>query len=894
MVDDMIRLFEQDATSFATNGIGSLPDATKCEVTEERNGSFELEMEYHISGRRYSELELRRIIVAKPNAYADPQPFRIYYISKPINGVVTVKAEHISYDMSGYPVAPFNASSASDALSKAASYAITSHPFTFQTDISDTTELAFTVPMSMRSLIGSDEGSVLDVYGGEWEFDGFKAILHAERGEDRGVTVRYGKNMTDLTQEENCSEVYTAVYPFWYSDDWGLIELPEKTVACGGTYNYTRILTLDLSREWDNTYEWADEYPSEDEIRWLAEDYIEENEVGVPKVSLTVSFAQLSESGEYAQLALLETVRLCDTVRVEFPELGVSSSSKCIKTTYDALTGKYVSIELGEAKSDLATSIASHNSEVEEKIAERPTMTFMDQAVDNATQLVTGGLGGYVVIRASSGTHPDEILIMNTPDITTATKVWRWNKGGLGYSPNGYNGPYTTAITQDGAIVADFITAGHMLADIIQGGTFVVGGFDNKDGTIEVRNASNTLLVKMGVDGLQFYNSGGEVITDIIDGRVTTSYVNALEVKAGSVDAEDINAGTITGMTIKGSTITAGGTSSGVIEVRDASNTLLIKLSKDGLEFYNSGGEVITDIIDGRVTTSYVNALKVKAGSVDAENITGTTITGKTISGGTITIGDTFSVSDGDVSITGDLTSNGSIKVTNPRTGGTATISYGEIAFKGNEITGDEMVPVTSMLGGMGLEFDVSAMTLSKYVNVGEIQATSHIYTPKLSAESVYTYAINCFYGYINYTGYGDVVTDAPNLFIGTKDNIRKTSGSSRRWKHDITTDISEELDPHRLYDINVVQFKFNDDYLDAEDVNYGKDVIGLIAEDVYEKYPIGASYDFDEDGEAVCSDWNYRYILPAMLKLLQEQKRMLDSQQAEIAELKAIISESG
>ena len=104
MVDSLIRLFESTATTFQSNGLGGLSDASKCEVVEERNGSFELEMEYHISGRRYSDLKLRRIIVAKPNPYSDPQPFRIYSISKPINGLVTIKAEHISYDMSGYPV----------------------------------------------------------------------------------------------------------------------------------------------------------------------------------------------------------------------------------------------------------------------------------------------------------------------------------------------------------------------------------------------------------------------------------------------------------------------------------------------------------------------------------------------------------------------------------------------------------------------------------------------------------------------------------------------------------------------------------------------------------------------------------------------------------------------
>ena len=486
MVDSLIRLFESTATSFQTNGLGGLSEALKCEVVEERNGSFELEMEYHISGRRYSDLKLRRIIVAKPNPYSEPQPFRIYDISKPINGLVTIKAEHISYDMSGYPVSPFSVSDVKAAISNTQSNAIVSHPFKLSTDMSASGEFTILKPVSMRSLLGGSSESILESYGGdgEYEFNGFNVILHQNRGTNRGVTIRYGKNMTDLKQEESCSNVYTAVYPFWYSDEWGMIELPEKTLKTAGTYDYTRILPLDLSNEWENSYEWDDQYPSEDEIRELAQNYVDKNNIGVPIVSLTVSFEQLSQTKEYEMMALLETVRLCDTVNVEFPLLGVSATSKCIKTTYNAITNKYISIELGESQSTLSDTV----SEQSQTIKKQPTQTFMEKAIQTATQLISGGLGGYVVIRSSSGgKYPDEILIMDDPNIEKATKVWRWNKGGLGYSPTGYNGPYTTAITQDGSIVADFINTGHLTASIIQGGTLTVGGFDNTNGKSEMQ-----------------------------------------------------------------------------------------------------------------------------------------------------------------------------------------------------------------------------------------------------------------------------------------------------------------------------------------------------------------------------------------------------------------------
>ncbi len=630
MVDSLIRLFESTATSFQTNGLGGLSEALKCEVVEERNGSFELEMEYHISGRRYSDLKLRRIIVAKPNPYSEPQPFRIYDISKPINGLVTIKAEHISYDMSGYPVSPFSVSDVKAAISNTQSNAIVSHPFKLSTDMSASGEFTILKPVSMRSLLGGSSESILESYGGDGEYEFNGLILHQNRGTNRGVTIRYGKNMTDLKQEESCSNVYTAVYPFWYSDEWGMIELPEKTLKTAGTYDYTRILPLDLSNEWENSYEWDDQYPSEDEIRELAQNYVDKNNIGVPIVSLTVSFEQLSQTKEYEMMALLETVRLCDTVNVEFPLLGVSATSKCIKTTYNAITNKYISIELGESQSTLSDTV----SEQSQTIKKQPTQTFMEKAIQTATQLISGGLGGYVVIRSSSGgKYPDEILIMDDPNIEKATKVWRWNKGGLGYSPTGYNGPYTTAITQDGSIVADFINTGHLTASIIQGGTLTVGGFDNTNGNIEVRDAKNNLLVQMSVQGLKFYGDGSKPITTIIDNTVTTEFVNALKITAEHVAAENITGTTISGKTFKGGTVVAGGTDDGVIEVRNADNVLLMKMSEDGLEFFNTGKNPITQIINDTVTTSFVNALKITAEHVAAENITGTTISGKVFSG---------------------------------------------------------------------------------------------------------------------------------------------------------------------------------------------------------------------------------------------------------------------
>ena len=166
MVDTII-LYESTETAFLTNGLGILSDASKCEIEEERNGAFELTMVYPVHGNRYSELALRRIILAKPNPYDRAQPFRIYNISTPINGMVTVKAEHISYDLSGIPVSPFTAGNVADALSALKRQSVISNPFRFMTDKTTSANMKCSKPSSIRSLLGGVEGSVLDVYGGE-------------------------------------------------------------------------------------------------------------------------------------------------------------------------------------------------------------------------------------------------------------------------------------------------------------------------------------------------------------------------------------------------------------------------------------------------------------------------------------------------------------------------------------------------------------------------------------------------------------------------------------------------------------------------------------------------------------------------------------------------------
>lgn len=458
----MIKLFDSQETEFTSNGKGNLSDPVSCIVVEERNGSFEVELEYPIDGIHYSDIELRDFIYCKPNPFEDEQPFRIYQISKPINGIVTINAAHMSYDLSGILMPPFKANGITDVFQHFIDIPVTKHKFTFSTDKSSeaaTNSFSTSVPNSIRGLLGGSEGSILDIFdGGEYIFNKYKVELKENRGTDRGVTIRYGKNLTDLKQEENCANVYTGIYPFWYNDTDGLVELDDKIVKVSDkTFDYEKIKPVDFSGEFD-------EKPTKEALKTKAESYISRNKIGVPKISLDVSFIQLEQSEEYETLRLLETVYLCDRVTVIFDELGVSSTAKCIKTEYDAITDKYISLELGDAVSNLATSLNDMNkniSDATEKMKSVPTKSFMEELIEEQTKLITGNKGGYVVLHDTDhDDKPDEILIMDDEDINKALKIWRWNKEGLGYSSKGYNGPYTEfAVTKDGKLHANYVAA---------------------------------------------------------------------------------------------------------------------------------------------------------------------------------------------------------------------------------------------------------------------------------------------------------------------------------------------------------------------------------------------------------------------------------------------------
>lgn len=452
-------LFSSNETQFTTNGLGRLADCTRCEVTEERNGMFEVEFDYPISGKMYDKIDIGTLILCTHDDTGDTQPFEVYMRTAPIDGLVTFNARHLSYRLGMIPTAPFTASSVTQSLANFPTNAMITCPFAFWTDKTSTGSFKVTTPQTIRSLLGGSEGSILDVYGGgEYEWDKWTVKLYQNRGQDTDVTIRYGKNMLDITHTLDAENLYNAIVPYWAKDD----EVVYGSVTKGtGVTAATVAITKDFTSEFE-------EKPTAAQLNTKAQTFLDSNQPWVPKQNIKVDFVQLWQTEDYKDVAALQRVGLCDTVSVIYPELGVTAERvKIIRVVYDVLRDRYSEMELGEAKTSFTEVIQERT---EALVADKPSYSMMQAAIDYATDLIRGGLGGHVVISTNADGEPEEILIMDTDDVNTAVKVWRWNLGGLGYSSNGVNGPYTTAITQNGEIVADFITTGEMSANHVRAG----------------------------------------------------------------------------------------------------------------------------------------------------------------------------------------------------------------------------------------------------------------------------------------------------------------------------------------------------------------------------------------------------------------------------------------
>lgn len=337
-------LYDSRETKFNHNGIGKLADAQSCTVTEKRNGSYELKLICPADGIHAEMLEEGNIILAKPSDTMQPQPFRIYKITTPIDGKLEVQARHISYQLNFITVSPFSVSGCAGAVQGLKSHAASDCPFSVWTDVTSSAMFTVSVPASFRNCLGGMDGSVLDTFGGEFEWDRYTVKFHRARGADHNVHIVYGKNLTDFKMEKSIENTITGVHPYWVDNETQVVmELPEKVVMVSRKFvPYQKITVLDCTSAFQ-------EKPSEAALREYAQDYIDTTSLTEPEVDIKIDFIQLWNTPGYEDVVQAEQVSLCDTVHVYISKLGIEASSKVTETEYDSLLERYNSITLSNS-----------------------------------------------------------------------------------------------------------------------------------------------------------------------------------------------------------------------------------------------------------------------------------------------------------------------------------------------------------------------------------------------------------------------------------------------------------------------------------------------------------------------------------------------------------------
>ena len=344
------RLYEKNATTFTTYGICPLIDAISCEVTEERNGGYTLTMEYPREGRWATEIIVDRIILAKPHDNATSnQPFRIREVTFDMLGNMIVQAEHISYQLNNYIIGISSVSFTTAATmwtNMVAQHIAGSNPFTFSTDISTVKALTMAIgqPTGLRALLGGT-GGMVDVFGGEFEFDGYTVKLHSARGSNNGVKIAYSKNLTGLTYDIDMDGCVSAVVTYWSKEG----QSAQNAQATTNTYSYNRFAIVDVSNDYETK-------PNTATLQTYGQNWLAAN-ASAPTLSVEVNFVPLWQTEEYKDFYALEHVNLCDTVEVLYPPLNIDVQAKVVRTVYDVLLERYTELTISTVKQSLADTI---------------------------------------------------------------------------------------------------------------------------------------------------------------------------------------------------------------------------------------------------------------------------------------------------------------------------------------------------------------------------------------------------------------------------------------------------------------------------------------------------------------------------------------------------------
>ena len=344
-------IYESTEKDFTNNGLGRLRDCSRCEVTEERNGVFELEFDYPVDGINYHLIQPGRLIAVELNEGDKVQPFEIVGYSRLFGDVHTFRARHISYWLNYSVTTVSSYQTLSALLTAIKSNAKPDFGFTFSTNKDSTGYTAATdgTPHSVKEILGGIEGSILDTFGGEYEFNRFNVILWKERGQYRDFTIRYGVNLVDLQDDCDFDSSYNAVRPFWKSDEESVV----GDMVASGELSFngkTMCMPLDVTDKFESK-------PTKAQVQSEGLSYMKSNQTWLPSQTITVDFVKLSDSPEYADFKKLEICKLCDYIKIVFPAWNIYGYYKIVKTVYDVLQERYIEMELGNLATTLSQAL---------------------------------------------------------------------------------------------------------------------------------------------------------------------------------------------------------------------------------------------------------------------------------------------------------------------------------------------------------------------------------------------------------------------------------------------------------------------------------------------------------------------------------------------------------
>lgn len=503
-------IYESTETNFTNNGLGYLKDVLSANVNDKLNGDYSLTFEYPMNAKLNEYIVEGNYIKCKV-ADGTYQVFMITNVVKTFD-TLKVQAKHIFYKLlynfleDVFP----QELNCQDFLNWILTHTQYQNEFTGYSNITSTFKSARYVRKNpVEAILGSDDNTMVNIFGGEIKRDNFNIYFNNRIGNDDGVKLIFGKNITGININIDNTNCYTRIMPLGYD----ALMLPEKYIDSDliNNYPFPRIAIYKFE---DVKYDSDDEsaYHTLEEAYQALRDKVQElydNGIDKPRISISVDWLELSKTEQYKQYAALERVHLGDTIYANI--LGVDFTTKVIKTTYNPLNDTIEKFEIGSIQPSIATSM----NNIVKALNNVDVGTILTEAQQNATSLITQAMGGYVYKTNS------ELYIMDTDNPQTAEKVWRWNINGLGYSSTGINGPYGIAMTMDGSIVADYITTGTLNTNVIQ-------GYDSM--VIEVHDATNQVAaLTLTVNELN------SKIQDVLD--ITTSG----ESDVGYVELHNIN-----------------------------------------------------------------------------------------------------------------------------------------------------------------------------------------------------------------------------------------------------------------------------------------------------------------------------------------------------------------